>query len=148
MQSIYNKIWASAIKCVKARMMSVSDLEKKLKNIYPEEGGYILRVIDEMKRVELINDRRYAEQLLNHLTLRPVGRLKIMIETRRRGLDKILIDEILMNIGYNEEESAKKACSEKLRTIHETDPRKRKFKLINFLKSRGFTDAVIWQVAR
>jgi len=129
-------------------MISSSELEKKLKSLYPDEGGYVSQTIEEMKRVELINDRRYTEQLIHHLTLRPIGRLKIMIETRKRGLDKDLVDELLMNCGYDEEENAKKAYEEKLRTVHETDPRKRKFKLMNFLKNRGFTDSVIWHVVK
>jgi len=129
-------------------MISTSELEKKLKSLYPDKGGYISQILEEMKRVELINDRRYTEQLIHHLTLRPIGRLKIMIETRKRGLDKELVDELLMNSGYDEEENAKKAYGDKLKTVRETDPRKRKFKLMNFLKSRGFTDAVIWHVLK
>lgn len=133
---------------IKARMTSKSELKKKLMRKFPEEEGNILRVLDEMERVELLNDKRYTEQLIHHLTLRPIGRLKLMIETRNRGLDKDLVDELLMNIGYDEEENAKKAYDEKVKTVREADPRKRKFKLMNFLKGRGFTDSVIWHVVK
>lgn len=129
-------------------MMSVSELGKKLKSLYPDEGGYISQILDEMKRVELINDKRYAEQLLHHLTLRPIGRIKIMVETRKRGLDKDLVDEVLLRLNYNEEDAAKQALDEKMKTVRESDPRKRKFKLMNFLKNRGFTDSVIWHVVK
>jgi regulatory protein len=148
MQSIYDKIWESAMNSIKSRMTSKSELRKKLTQKFPEEEGNISRVIDEMERVELLNDRRYTEQLIHHLTLRPIGRLKIMVETRNRGLDKDLVDELLMNIGYDEEENAKKAYEEKIKTVREEDPRKRKFKLMNFLKSRGFTDSVIYHVVK
>ena len=148
MQSTYDKIWQSAIKFITIRMISSSELEKKLLSLYPDESAYVSQTIEEMKRVELINDRRYTEQLIHHLTLRPIGRLKISIETRKRGLNKDLVDELLMNCGYDEEENAKKAYEEKLKTVHETDPRKRKFKLMNFLKNRGFTDSVIWHVVK
>jgi SOS response regulatory protein OraA/RecX len=148
MENIYNKIWESAMNSIKARMTSKSELKKKLMRKFPEEEGNILRVLDEMERVELLNDKRYTEQLIHHLTLRPIGRLKLMIETRNRGLDKDLVDELLMNIGYDEEENAKKAYDEKVKTVREADPRKRKFKLMNFLKGRGFTDSVIWHVVK
>ena len=54
----------------------------------------------------------------------------------------------LMNIAYSEEEAVKKAAEEKLKTLRETDPRKRKQKLMNFLRNRGFTNAVIYQQLR
>ena len=145
MKSTYDKIWESALKFIQARMMSRFDLEKKLKKKYPDEGGYISQILDEMERVELINDKRYTEQLVNHLIQRPIGRLKIKLETRKRGLDEELVEGILLNINYNEEEACKKAVEEKQKTLKETDPRKRKHKLMNFLRNRGFTDAVIYK---
>ena len=146
MKSIYDKIWESALKAIQTRMMSRFDLEKKLKKKYPDERGYISQILDEMERVELINDKRYTEQLVNHLIQRPIGRLKIKLETRKRGLDPDLVEAILLNVGYNEEENAKKAAEEKEKLLKETDPRKRKHKLMNFLRNRGFRDAVIYQV--
>ena len=146
MKSTYDKIWESALKAIQTRMMSRFDLEKKLKKKYPDEGGYISQILDEMERVELLNDRRYAEQLINHLIQRPIGRLKIKLETRKRRLDEDLVEGILLNMAYNEEEACKKAVKEKQKTLKETDPRKQKHKLMNFLRNRGFTDAVIYQV--
>ena len=133
MKSIYDKIWGSALKAIQTRMMSRFDLEKKLKNKYPDEGGYISQILDEMERVELLNDKRYTEQLVNHLIQRPIGRLKIKLETRKRGLDPDLVEGILLNIDYNEEAACKKALAEKEKFLKETDPRKRKYKLMNFL---------------
>ncbi|MBN2096036.1 regulatory protein RecX [Candidatus Peregrinibacteria bacterium] len=144
MKSIYDKIWESALKAIQTRMMSRADLTRKLSQKYPEEEGYIIQIMDEMGRVELINDRRYAEQLISHLTQRPIGRLKIMVEFKKRGLDDDLIEPLLMAANYNEEAMCRKALEEKEKTVHETDPRKRKQKLMNFLRNRGFKDAVIY----
>lgn len=128
--------------------MSIAELKKKLNTLFPEEEGQVLKVLSEMERVELINDKRYAQQLVHHLTLRPIGRLKIMMEARKRGMDKDLMESILMESDYNEEENAKKALEQKEATVHEEDPRKRKFKLMNFLRNRGFTDSVIYHVLK
>ena len=43
-------------------------------------------------------------------------------------------------------ESQKRAAEEKMRTLSEKDPRKYKQKLINFLRSRGFMDSVIYRI--
>ena len=75
--------------------MSRSELQRKLKTKYPDEEGYILKILDEMERVELLNDKRYTEQLINHLTQRPIGRMKIMMEFRKRGLDEELMEELI-----------------------------------------------------
>ncbi|MBU1017427.1 recombination regulator RecX [Patescibacteria group bacterium] len=148
MKSTYDKIWESALRVVQARMISRANLERKLKTRYPGEEGYIIQILDEMERVELINDRRYTEQLISHLTQRPIGRLKIMVEFRKRGLDQDLIEPFLLQAGYNEEEACKKALDEKAKNVRESDPRKRKQKLMNFLRNRGFKDAVIYKTLR
>ena len=148
MKSTYDKIWGSALRIIQARMISRPDLQRKLKHKYPDEGGYILQILDEMERVMLLDDKKYTEQLINHLIQRPIGRLKIKLETRKRGLDADLVDSLLLSVGYNEEEACKKAMEEKDRTLKETDPRKRKQKLMNFLRNRGFRDTVIYSVLK
>jgi len=148
MQSTYDKIWESALKAIQTRMMSRADLRRKLEQKYPDEERYILKILDEMERVQLLNDRRYAEQLVSHLLQRPIGRLKIMVEFKKRGLDDDLIEPLLMAAGYNEEDRCCQALDEKAKTVRETDPRKRKQKLMNFLRNRGFKDAVIYKGLR
>lgn len=146
MKSAYDKIWGSALNIIKARMVSRSDLRKKLLFKYPEEEGYIIQTLDEMERVMLIDDKRYTEQLINHLIQKNVGRLKIKMEVRKRGLSEDAAETALMNSEYDEEKWCKRAMEGK--TVSDTDPRKRKQKLMNFLRGRGFTDAVIYQVFR
>ncbi len=148
MKSIYDKIWESALRSIQARMMSKKELQRKLEQKYPEEGGTISQILDEMERVELLSDRRYAEQLINHLTQRPIGRLKIMVEIRKRGLDSDVVENLLLSSGYDEVEACKKALAEKEHTIREEDPRKRRQKIMNFLRNLGFKDAVIYSVLK
>ena len=69
-----------------------------------------------------------------------------MIETRKKGLDEDIVDQMLVNEGWSEEDSLKIALEEKERTLNETDSRKRKQKLINFLRNRGFKYSVIYKV--
>lgn len=129
-------------------MMSAMDLRKKLRAKYSDEEGLIEKVLDEMERVQLIGDKRYTELLINHLIQRNIGRLKIRLETRKRGLDTDLVESALITADYNEREWCQRAFEEKIKLISETDPRKKKQKLMNFLRNRGFTDSVIYQVFR
>ena len=141
----YDKIWQAALNKIKIRAMSIFELRQKLMAKFSNEEGLIIKVIEEMERVELLNDHRFTEQFVEHLIQKPIGRLKIMIKTRQKGLDEELVEKTLLNLNWNEEKSAQRALAEKERTISESDPRKRKMKLMNFLRNRGFRDAVIYK---
>ncbi len=147
MKSTYDKIWESALKIIQIRINSKFEMRQKLLRKFPDDEGDILKVIREMERVQLLSDRRFTEEFVHHLIQKPIGRMKIMIETRKKGLDKDLVDQMLVNENWSEEDSLKKALETKERTLNETDPRKRKMKLINFLRNRGFRDSVIYRIA-
>ena len=144
MRKIYDKIWESALKIIQIRINSKFEIKQKLLRKFPNEEGDILKVIDEMERVQLLSDRRFTEEFVHHLIQKPIGRMKIMIEIRKKGLDEDLVDQVLENEQWSERNSLKIALEEKERTLHEDDARKRKMKLINFLRSRGFKDSVIY----
>lgn len=144
MQNLRNKIWSAALKQIQLRMLSRFNLKQKLLQKFPESPDEIDWVLNEMETVQLLNDKRYAQELIHHLTQRAIGRIKMGIEFRKRGLDEDLIPALLMECGYNEEKMAQKALDQKLKTLKEEDPRKKKQKLSHFLQNRGFTNAVIY----
>jgi SOS response regulatory protein OraA/RecX len=146
MKSTYDQIWEAALKKLETRMHSKSELISKLSAKFPGDRGSILKVIDEMERVQLLNDRRFTEEYVNHLIQKPIGRFKIMMETKKRGLDPDLVEQTLLDTGWNEMDAAKEALAQKKRALHETDERKRKQKLVNFLKNRGFKDSTIFRL--
>ncbi len=145
MEKIYNQIWASALRKLEVRPHSTAEIIRKLETKFPDDRGIILKVIEELERVNLLNDRQFTEEYVHHLIQKPIGRLKIMVETRKKGLDQDLVDQMLVNENWSEEESAKIALKEKERTLRESDERKRKQKLVNFLRNRGFKDSVIYK---
>ncbi|PIZ73627.1 hypothetical protein COY07_01730 [Candidatus Peregrinibacteria bacterium CG_4_10_14_0_2_um_filter_43_11] len=139
-------IWQKALDYLGIRFHSKYELRQKLTRHFPDEEEKILKAIAEMERVELLNDRRFTEQLVNSLIQKPIGRFKLMMEIKKRGLEPELAENMLLNFGWSEEESAKKAIAEKERSLREPDERKRKRKLMNFLQSRGFESAMIYKV--
>ncbi|MBU1935728.1 recombination regulator RecX [Patescibacteria group bacterium] len=148
MKSIYDQIWESALRKLQVRPLSTFEMEQKLMQKFPKDRGSVLKVIEEMERVQLLNDRRFTEEFVNYLIQKPIGRMKIMVESRKRGLDPDLVDQFLVDANWSEEESAKIALQEKERVLSEEDPRKRKMKLVNFLRNRGFKDAVIYKITK
>jgi len=148
MEKTYNKIWEIALKKISIRPMSKFEISKKLEEKFTDEEELIKKVIQEMERVFLLNDKQFTEKYINHLTQKNIGRIKIMIETRKKGLSTDMVEEELMNIKWNEEESCQKAFNQKDKLIKEDDKRKRKQKLTNFLLSRGFTNSVIYKILR
>lgn len=143
--NLYNKIWEAALRKIQIRPHSVYELERKLMTKFPEDRGTVLKVLEEMERVNLLNDRQFTEQFVSYLIQKPIGRLKIMVEARKRGLDPDLVESLLLDLGWNEEESAKKALAEKDKTLNEPEARKRKMKLLQFLRNRGFRDRLIYK---
>lgn len=145
MKNTHDLIWESALRKIEIRPHSIAEMIRKLEEKFPNERGTILKVIEEMERVNLLNDRQFTEEYVHHLIQKPIGRLRIMVETRKKGLDQDLVDQMLVNENWSEEESAKRALEEKKRTLREADERKRKQKLVNFLRNRGFKDSVIYK---
>ncbi len=148
MKNTHDKIWESALRSIEIRPHSTYELKRKLAEKFPDDEGVILKVIEEMEVVQLVNDRRFAEEFVHHLIQKNIGRIKIEVETRRKGLDKEIVEQMLLNEGWDEAESAKKALEEKESRIDESDPRRKKMKLMNFLRSRGFRDEVIYKLLR
>ena len=149
MTQAHDQIWSSALKALEIRMMSSKELLGKLTLKYPHEEREILKVIEELKRVALLNDHRYTEDFVRYLLEKPIGRLKIEIETRKRGLDSDLVDQILLELGYDERACGKKALLEKdpqFQIIE--DPRRQKVKRVQYLRNRGFRDHTIYSLLR
>lgn len=148
MKSTYDQIWESALKKLETRAHSKAELISKLTQKHPGERGLILKVIEEMERVQLLNDRRFTEEYVHHLIQKPIGRFKVMMETRKRGLNDDVVEQALLDAGWNEDEAARQAIEAKSRLLSQTDERKNRQKIVNFLKNRGFRDSTIYKVLK
>lgn len=148
MADLKKRIWEKALHLLSLRAHSRHELRQKLRQRFPEESSPIDETLDEMERVQILNDRQFTEAFIRSLIEKPIGRIKIMVETRRRGLDQDLVNNMLLNFGWDEEASARRALAEKEARTTERDPRKRKMKLISFLRSRGFKEATIYRVLK
>lgn len=125
---------------------------KYLKNIKTKKDvyDYLIRkgfsdeetseVCDYIEEVGLVDDDLYVKFFVeDSFRIKNKGSRKIVYELKQRGIDDDKIEEAIEEASDMEYEALKEAYERKLEaTKSETDPYKRKNKIIRFLISRGF----------
>lgn len=125
---------------------------KYLKNIKTKKDvyDYLLRkgftdeetseVCDYIEEVGLVDDNLYVKFFVeDSFRIKNKGSKKIVYELKRKGIDDDKIDEALDEAKDMEYEALKDAYERKLdATKSESDPYKRRTKIIRFLLSKGF----------
>lgn len=125
---------------------------KYLKNIKTKKDvyDYLIRkgfsdeetseVSDYIEEVGLVDDDLYVKFFVeDSFRIKNKGARKIVYELKQRGIDDDKIEEAIEEASDMEYEALKEAYERKLEaTKSETDPYKRKNKIIRFLISRGF----------
>lgn len=125
---------------------------KYLKNIKTKKDvyDYLIRkgfsdeetseVCDYIEEVGLVDDDLYVKFFVeDSFRIKNKGARKIVYELKQRGIDDDKIEEAIEEASDMEYEALKEAYERKLEaTKNETDPYKRKNKIIRFLISRGF----------
>lgn len=125
---------------------------KYLKNIKTKKDvyDYLIRkgfsdeetseVCDYIEEVGLVDDDLYVKFFVeDSFRIKNKGARKIVYELKQRGIDDDKIEATIEEASDMEYEALKEAYEKKLEaTKSETDPYKRKNKIIRFLISRGF----------
>lgn len=125
---------------------------KYLKNIKTKKDvyDYLIRkgfsdeetseICDYIEEVGLVDDDLYVKFFVeDSFRIKNKGARKIVYELKQRGIDDDKIEEAIEEASDMEYEALKEAYERKLEaTKSETDPYKRKNKIIRFLISRGF----------
>ena len=123
--------------------------EHEMKSRLFEKGfsiSVVRSVLDMLKSKDLINDRSFAskwvEDVLSH---RPMGKLRVMHELRKRRVNDAIIDEVCRGRlePVAEVTLARRAADKKLHALENYPQEVAKRRLFNFLKNRGFDFGVI-----
>ncbi len=98
------------------------------------------KVIDHLCDNDFINEARYCRIFCeSKLHLQKWGRIKIAYQLRIKGISANLIDEALSNLDLEQyRDTLTQLAASKSRTLHETDPMRRRQKIMAFLASHGF----------
>jgi len=141
----------SAFRYLSNRNHSAFELKTKLgKKGFDKE--IIQKVIVELNNKKYLNDYTFAENFVrNRVERRKEGIVKITSELYKKGITREIIEQVTRSINENPKnfENAYelgKSKFEKIQKRGDTDQNKIKSKLFNFLRGRGFTSDVIFQV--
>jgi len=149
----YQECWEKALTLLDRRSHSALELRGKLlKRHYP--GTIIDRVIRELARLDLVDDRRFAEEYCAYRLGggRPLGRSRVLAELRRKGISPSVAEAAFEAVDKNDETSeldrALAAGRRKWKSVcqREADERKVRQKVVRFLAGRGFSAGVCYEV--
>ena len=125
---------------------------KELKNRLKEKGfteRTIQRVIKDFLRVGLLDDRNFASSYVQTRMLqKPMAKRLLRVELGRKGINETLTESAI-NESYgceSEFEVARSLVKKKWSRKTETDERKKKKKIADFLLRRGFDWEVITSI--
>ena len=139
----------SALRLLSQRMHSEGEIKRKLKS---KDFSYkaINQVIEESKKMNLLNDEIFAKTYIEELLFKGQGKYKIIASLQKRGIPKEMIDDNLseMDDPAAEEKRAEEVLDKKLKSFagKDLDPRKLKEKLVRHLISKGFPADIVFKV--
>ena len=132
------------------RARSAEELKKKLlKKGFSDKT--IQAIVDDFRRVGLLDDRQFAETYVHsRMIQKPMGKRLLRKELLSKGIDEEMIDRAIEEAYGNrcETEVAKDLIQKKLQSTHskEKESKIQKKKLTDFLLRRGFDWEVISEV--
>lgn len=139
-----------ALKLLAVRPRSEKELRQKLLQ-KGFAGKIVFEVISDLKKVDLINDEKFAESWASaRLANKPMGRYLLKQELFRKGIKKELIEEVIEKSFEDEKEIelAKKLLDKRKKLFKNLEDRKVQKKLADFLLRRGFSYDIVNKVMR
>ena len=106
----------------------------------------VLKVLSECERLQYIDDETAADFFVEELVRKRSGLLRIRDAMKARGFDQDLVDRMIdrHQLLEREPELAAAAVEKKRSALgRETDGRKRREKVVRFLRARGFRPSTI-----
>ena len=136
----YAFAWESTLRILSIRAHCEQDLKNKLhkKKFLP---ATVNKVLQTCKRLELIDDAKFAKAYITELKESGAGLQMIKMKLFKKGVPRELIEEELENHYSKDDEimAAKIAFRKKLPALkRERDSKKRKTKFYRYMISKGF----------
>ena len=129
-----------ALDALARRRLSEKELRRKLKSV-PKSSTYIERLVDDLKKMGLIDDLNYAAAVIHTLQ---VGGSKskryIKSKLYQKGVDSETTDKAVEAelAEYDETEAALKIAEKKFKSVKNLPVLKAKKRIADFLLGRGF----------
>ncbi len=136
------------------RRYSIHDIVRKLESYNHKKGdlctdGELKEILEGLIKSNLLNDQEYANMYLDsQIRRKPVGKIKIKMQLRKKGIDEDMINQAINLAELDEEQLAKELLEKNAKKYsHEqlSDP-KIQARIIRFLGSNGFNGSLSYQV--
>ena len=138
-----------AIKLLSYRARSEFELSYRLKT-KKFHSNIINQVIDWLKAKNLINDHEFASLWIkDRLHNKPIGKLKIKKELFQKGIDRDIVEKVISSYFSEEQDElnlAHQLISDKMKSFQSKKVNYDSKKIINLLKSRGFSYPIIKEI--
>jgi len=135
------KVLDSAWRLLSFRPRSERELMTRLKQ-KGYEDKWIEEAIQKLKDYRYIDDQSFARSFASdRITIKKIGSNGLKYELKQKGISSDIIEEVLEDLIDEEKEFEQgvELCERKLRTIKETEPFKKKQKLLQFLVRKGYS---------
>lgn len=147
--AIYERFWNRTVRYLEGRIRNEYQVRQYVRKLYmqnreewigkeveldlpPIEG----KIIDELLKFRLIDDRQYTEAYVrDRLKLKPRGSRLMIQELRAKGVDRELAEEIVNELMGDEVDLAEETLYRKYKVRHISQDDRKK---IDFLRRRGF----------
>ena len=128
---------------------NVAEVERKLRK-WGVDDDDIDSIIDRLKSDDFLNEERYCKAYINdRFRLNHWGKVKIVYELKKRGLDKEYIDAALADIDDDEYiEVLKEVVEAKRQNLKDTDTYSASAKILRYALTRGFESDIVSKVIK
>ncbi len=139
-RSDHNRAYEKALYLLEYRAHSRKELLTKILREYNEQAAN--QAVERVAELGLLNDRQYAADLAEEfLNRKGYGIHRVQMELARRGIDRDLAKEVLLNIQTDPEEELKKQILKKYKTL--PIDRKEVEKVVAAMVRRGYEFAQV-----
>jgi len=144
----FQKTYDKFLRFAMLRPRSEKELEGWLKRKKVHESMH-KDLFNRLKRMELVDDKKFAEWWVEQRgTFKPRGTRALAQELRMKGIDREVIEQVLMETPMNEEKIAKELLEKKMYRWKNLPKREASLKMTQFLARKGFGWDVIKKVVR
>lgn len=142
----FQKTYDKFLKFAMLRPRSEKELEGWLKRKEVHESMH-KDLFNRLKRMELVDDKKFAEWWVEQRgTFKPRGIRALAQELRIKGIDREVIEQVLMETPMNEEKIAKELLQKKMYRWKNLPKREARQKMGQFLARKGFDWEIISRV--
>lgn len=142
----FQKTYDKFLKFGMLRPRSEKELADWLKRKKIHESMY-KDLFNRLKRLDLVDDKKFAEWWIGQRSeFKPRGIRALAQELRMKGIDREVVEQVLMDTPINEEKIAKELLQKKMYRWKSLPKREARLKMSQFLARKGIGWSVIKKV--